>query len=97
MVKQNKKSLMFRGYYSFDSLMTNVYYLAKWNPREAMVWMEEAKYFIEGEWMETRYNKVVDQINSFLDSLEKKSYYDKKEFWQGYPPERATYHYHFNF
>jgi len=38
-----------------------------------------------------RYNKVVDQINYYLDQFEKKSYYDKKEVWGAYPPERAVY------
>ena len=38
-----------------------------------------------------RYNKVVDQINTFLDSVEKKVYYDKKVLWGAHAPDRAVY------
>jgi len=85
------KTTMFKGIYSFNSLIENVYYLAKWNPKEAMSWLDEARSMITSEIKLERYNKVVDQINYYLDQFEKKSYYDKKEVWGAYPPERAAY------
>lgn len=82
---------VFKGYYSLDSILTNVYYLAKWNPKEALNWLEEARYEVVNEMQANRYNKVVDQINTFLDSVEKKAYYDKKVLWGAHAPDRAVY------
>lgn len=87
------KGQVLRGYYPLPTLLENVYYLAKWNPREAILWMDEARSMIETEKDSENYNKRVDQINELLDSLEKKRYYNKKEFWGGYAPERAVYHF----
>jgi len=86
------KGQIFRGYYPLNTLLENVGYLVKWNPREAMIWMEEARAMVETEKDSEKYNKKVDQVNQFLDSLEKKHYYDKKDFWGAYSPERAVYH-----
>jgi len=44
---------------------------------------------VETEIQEKSYNKAVEQVNNFLDSYEKKSYYDKKEVWGIYPSDRA--------
>jgi len=94
MVKQNK-TLNFRGFYSLDSLLDNAQYLVKWNPYEAMVWMEEARGLVDNEHQARKYNRIVDTINSFLDSVEKMHYYDRKEFWKGAAPERAVHNFDF--
>ena len=90
------KTSMFKGYYSFNSLIENVYYLAKWNPKEAMSWLDEARSLINSEIRLERYNKVVEQVNYFLDQFEKKPYYDKKEVWGAFLEERAPYAFEIN-
>ena len=82
---------LFKGYYSLDSILTNVYYLAKWNPVEALSWLEEARFEVSNELQEKRYNQTVDKINAFLDSVEKMRYYNKKEFWGAHAPDRAVH------
>lgn len=83
------KGLVFKGFYSFNALVENAPYLVKWNAKEALSWLEEARMLVETEIQEKSYNKAVERVNNFLDSYEKKSYYDKKEVWGIYPSDRA--------
>ena len=64
--------------------------MIRWNPPLALEYMEHisGRVATMNSMIVRNYNKSVQEMNEYLDILERQRYYNKKEIWGQFAPRR---------
>ena len=83
MVKKSNKPLIGYGFWDERQTIKECKNLVRWNPPMALEYMEHASNRIANmnSMIIRDYNKSAQEINEYLDVLERQRYYNKKEVW----------------
>ena len=90
MVKKAKKALIGYGFWDEKQTIKECKHLIRWNPPLALEYMEHisGRVATMNSMIVRNYNKSVQEINEYLDILERQRYYNKKETWGQLMPKR---------